>query len=127
MKQFFSMVVFAGALTISLSSCKKEDPVASPSSFVSPSSYSPPASTASNLYLVANDWVNYGNQIYVNTFKGVLPSMSGNRTVVVYAILEGKEVEISQTHVSYKGNQLWASASGVDVSIFYQCNTALPF
>ena len=124
------MMIFAGAVTIiTLSSCTKEQPV-SDSNFVSPSSYSPPdASQTVNLSLVANNWVNYGNQIYVNTFKGVLFSgnASGSRTVVVYAIIEGKEVQISQRHVTYKGNQLWANDSGLDVIINYQCNTTLPF
>jgi len=123
------MMVFAGAVTIiTLTSCKKEQPV-SDSNFVSPSSYSPPITDAANLYLVANNWVNYGNQVYVNTFKGVLPSTNstGSRTVMVYAIIEGKEVQISQRHVTYKGNQLWANDSGLDVIINYQCNTALPF
>ena len=129
MRQTLSMMIFAGAVTIiTLSSCTKEQPI-SDSNYVSPSSYSPPISQAGDLYLVANNWVNYGNQIYVNTFKGVLPSgsASGSRTVMVYAIIEGKEVQISQTRITYKGNQLWANDSGVDVMINYQCNTALPF
>ena len=127
MRQTLSMMIFAGAVTIiTLSSCTKEQPI-SDSNYVSPSSYSPPISQAGDLYLVANNWVNYGNQIYVNTFKGVLPSGNASRTVLVYAIIEGKEVQISQTHTTYKGNQLWANDSGVDVMINYQCNTALPF
>ncbi len=129
MKQFLSMVVIAGTLAIiTFSSCKKEDP--SDSSFISPTSYSPPtAPTPSNFELVANNWVNYGGQMYVNTFKDVIASanISGNRTVTVYLHENGKLTQISQRNYTYMGNELWATTSQADVNIFYRCNTALPF
>jgi len=128
MKQLLSMLVIAGTLAIiTLSSCAKEDPYPA-SSYVSPGSYSPPSSTA-NFMLVANNWVNYGGQIYVNTFKDLIKAANpgGNRTVIVYLQENGKQIQISQTEITYMGNQLWANNSLSDVSIFYRCNTQLPF
>ena len=130
MKQTLSMMVFAGAVAIiTLSSCTKEQPV-SDSNFVSPSSYSPPdASQTVNLSLVANNWVNYDSQVYINTFKGVLATanVNGNREVTVYVMDNGKEEQISQRHITYLGNELWATNTGVDVSIVYRCSGPLPF
>jgi hypothetical protein len=129
MKQLLSIVVIAGTLTIiTLSSCTKEDP--SPAtSYISPSSYTPPAAQPSaNFELVANNWVNYGPGIYVNTFKDVIASVnaSGNRTVMVYLEENGKQTQISQRHITYLGNELWATNSQSDISIIYRCTT-LPF
>ena len=99
MKQLLSMVVIAGTLTIiTFSSCAKEEPW-SASAYISPSSYSPPTiPTPVNIELVADNWVNYGPEIYVNTFKGVIASAnaSGNRTVTVYLQENGKQTQISQ-------------------------------
>ena len=123
------MVVIAGTLTIiALSSCTKEDPVPD-SNFVSPSSYPTPVfNPSTNLYLVANNWVRYGDQVYVNTFSGVLAgaNVSGH-TVRVYVEGNGKEEQISQRHITYMGYELWATTSQTDVSIIYMCNTILPF
>jgi hypothetical protein len=129
MKQLLSMLVIAGTLAIiTLSSCEKEDPYPA-SSYVSPSYNSPPTSSTANFVLVADNWVNYGGQIYVNTFKDLIKSAnpSGNRTVIVYLQENGKQIQISQTEITYMGNQLWANNSLSDVSIFYRCNTQLPF
>jgi len=129
MKQTLSMVVIAGTLTIiALSSCTKEDPVPD-SNFVSPSSYPTPVfNPSTNLYLVANNWVRYGDQVYVNTFSGVLAgaNVSGH-TVRVYVEGNGKEEQISQRHITYMGNELWATSSGTDVIITYRCFTGMPF
>ena len=126
MKQLLSMVVIAGTLaTITFSSCTKEDP--SDASFISPSSYSPPTTPAPvNLELVANNWVTFGPGIYVNTFKDVIASAnaSGNRTVTVYLQDNGKQEQISQRHITYMGNELWATNSQSDVSIIYRCSPA---
>jgi len=123
------MVAIAGTLAIvTFSSCTKEDPSAS--SFVSPGSYSPPTTpTPANFELVANNWVNYGGQMYVNTFKDVIASANaiGNRTVTVYLHENGKLTPISQRNYTYMGNELWATNSQADVNLFYRCNTALPF
>jgi len=129
MKQFLSMAVIAGTLAIiTFSSCKKEDP--SDSSFISPSTYSPPATQQpANFELVASNWVNYGGQVYVNTFKDVIASAnaSGNRTVTVYLHENGKLMQISQRYSTYMGYEIWATNSQADVNIFYRCNTDLPF
>ena len=121
------MVVFAGALTIiTFSSCKKEQP-ADP--IIAPSYPPADATQPVNLYLVANNWVNYESEIYINTFSGVLASanVNGNRTVTVYVVEDGTETQISQRHITYKGHDLSATSSGVDVSIVYHCSTTLPF
>ena len=129
MKQLLSMVVIAGTLaTITFSSCTKEDP--SDASFISPVSYSPPTTPVPvNLELVANNWVTFGPGIYVNTFKDVIASAnaSGNRTVTVYLQDNGKQEQISQRHITYMGNELWATNSQSDVSIIYRCSAPLPF
>src|SRR4030095_1188340 len=99
MKQLLSMIVIAGTLAlITLNSCKKEEP-ASDAIFVSPSSYPPPASQPTvNLYLLANNWVNYEGQVYTNIFRGVLANANpnGDRIVTVYIVENGKEAQISQ-------------------------------
>src|SRR5258705_8782434 len=97
MKQLLSMVVIAGTLAIiTFSSCTKEDPATAP---IAPSIYPPaPIQPYANFELVANNWVNYGGQIYVNTFKGVIASAngSGNRTVTVFLNENGELTQISQ-------------------------------
>ena len=121
------MVVIAGALAIIMfSSCTKEEPA---SALIAPSSYPPaPVQTSANFELVANNWINYGPGIYVNTFKDVIASVnaSGNRTVMVYLQENGKQEQISQRHITYMGNELWATNTQADVSIIYRC-TSLPF
>jgi hypothetical protein len=128
MKQLLSMIVIAGTFTIiTFSSCTKEDPATAP---ITSSIYPPaPVHPYANFDLVANNWVNYGGQIYVNTFKGVIASAtaSGNRTVTVFLDENGELTQISQRNYSYMGNELWATNSQADVNIYYRCNTALPF
>jgi hypothetical protein len=129
MKQLLSMVAIAGTLAIiTFSSCTKEDP--SDSSFISPSSYSPPATPQTgNFELVADNWVHFGGQVYINTFKDVIASAnaSGNHTVTVYLHENGKLTQISQRDYTYMGNRIWATNNQADVSIYYWCNTDLPF
>ena len=123
MKQLLSMVAIAGTLAIiTFSSCTKEEPV----SARSPSSYPPPAIQPPGTFeLVADNWVNYAGQVYINTFKGVIASAnaSGNRVVTVYLQENGKQTQISQRHITYMGNELWATNTQTDVSIIYMCNT----
>jgi len=126
MKQLLSMIVIAGTLAIiTFSSCTKEEPF---SARISPSGYPPSIQTSANFELVANNWVNYGPGIYVHTFKDLIASVnaSGNRTVAVYLQENGKEEQISQRHITYMGNELWATNTQADVSITYRC-TDLPF
>jgi hypothetical protein len=130
MKQLLSLVVIAGTVTIiTFSSCAKEEPW-SPSALISQSGYPPPAiQSSANFELVANNWVNSGGQMYINTFKGVIASAnaSGNRTVTVYLQENGTQTQISQRRITYMGNELWAINSQADVSIIYRCSTKLPF
>src|SRR4030095_13603797 len=130
MKQLLSMLVIAGSLAfITLSSCKKEAP-SSDVIHISSSSYPPPASQPTvNLYLVANNWVNYEGQVYSNTFRGILGTANpnGDRIVTVYIVENGKEAQISQRHITYMGHDLWATNSKTDVTIVYRCSTSLPF
>jgi hypothetical protein len=129
MKQLLSMVAIAGTLAIiTFSSCTKEYPT--DSSSISPSGYSPPATPQpGNFELVADNWVNFGGQVYVNTFKDVIASAnaSGNHTVTVYLDENGELTQISQRNYTYMGHALWAINSQSDVNIYYRCNTALPF
>ena len=123
------MVVIAGALTIIMfSSCAKEEPW-SASALISQSGYPPPPPPPANFELVANNWVNYGPEIYVNTFKNVIASAnaSGNRHVTVYLQENGQQIQISQRHITYMGHELWAISSQADISVMYRCNTKLPF
>jgi len=125
MKQLLSIMVIAGTLTIiTFSSCKKEDPV-SGRNYVAPPSYQP----GLNLNLVANSWVNETHEIYTNTFQGVLGTANadGNRTVLVYLEEKGVEVHISQRHITFMGNEMWATNSATDVIIYYRSSAIMPF
>jgi len=127
MKQLLSVVVIAGTLAIiTFTSCTKEEPV---SARISPSSYPSTTQTPGNFELVADRWVSYAGQVYINTFYGVLASAnaSGNHIVTVYLQENGKQTQISQRHITYMGYELWATTSQTDVSIIYMCNTILPF
>jgi len=127
MKQFLSMIVIAGTFAIiTFSSCTKEDPV---TALIAPSIYPPaPVQPYANFELVANHWVYYGPGIFVNTFKDLIASVnaSGNRTVTVYLEENGKQTQISQGHITYMGNELWATNSQADVSVIYRY-TNVPF
>jgi hypothetical protein len=120
MKQLLSMIVIVGTLTIiTFSSCKKED------YYVAPATHQQDL----NLDLVANSWVNYDHETYMDTFQGILgtANASGNRTVLVYLAGEGYKVQLSQRHITYQGNEMWATNTATDVSIFYHCKTRMPF
>jgi len=127
MKQFLSMIVIAGTFaSITFSSCTKEDPA---TAHIAPSVYPPaPVQPYANFELVANHWVYYGPGIFVNTFKDLIASVnaSGNRTVTVYLEENGKQTQISQGHITYMGNELWATNSQADVSVIYRY-TNVPF
>ena len=127
MKQLLSMIVIAGTFAIiTFSSCTKEDPA---TALIAPSIYPPtPVQPYANFELVANHWVYYGPGIFVNTFKDLIASVnaSGNRTVTVYLEENGKQTQISQRHITYMGNELWATNSQADVSIIYRY-TNVPF
>ena len=122
------MVVIAGTLTIMFSACAKEEPWHA-SALISQPGDPSPTQTSANFELVADNWVHYGGQVYINTFKDVIASAtaSGNHTVTIYLHENGKLTQISQRDYTYMGNRLWATNSQADVSIYYWCNTDLPF
>ena len=126
MKRSLLGVVGAGALMIiSLSSCKKDDvyPV------ISTGYIQPHFLQSGSVELVANNWVNYGGPIYVNTFKDLIAPVdgSGKRQVRIYLDENGKLTELGHGHIKYMGNDLWAANTQVDVDIIYRCNGKLPF
>ena len=127
MKPLLSMIVITGSIIIiTLTSCKKENP--SNTNYVSPTSYSPPPPIL-DINLVANNWFNSAREVYVDVFQGVLgmSNANGSRTVLVYIEQGGKEVQINQRHITYMGNELWATNTATDVSIVYRCSTRMPF
>ena len=112
-------------MIIGLSSCKKENvyPVIS-------TGYSQPHFVQSGtVEVIANNWVNYGGPIYVNTFKDIIAPVDGsnNRQVSIYLDENGKLTDISHEPVNYMGNDLWAISTQVDIDIIYKCLTKLPF
>ena len=119
MKQLLSIIVILTIITFS--SCKKEDYYEAPASHQQDMDL--------NLNLVANFWVNYTHDVYMDTFPGILgtANASGNRIVFVYIEEKGYKVQISERHITYQGNELWATNSATDVSIFYRCKTRMPF
>ena len=128
MKRFLSMVVIACTVTIiTFSSCAKEVPW-SPSDLISQGT-TPPVQPSANFELVANNWIDAGGQLYYNLFKGVIApvNVSGTRKVTVYLQENGQQTQISQRHITYMGNDLWAVTSQADVRIIYRCSGKLPF
>ena|SRR5690349_3519286 len=125
MKQLFSIIVIAGTLTIIIfNSCNKKDSV--------PDNIPVPAGSyqqSVNLNMVADTWVNSNHEIYTCTFQGVLgtTNASNNRTVMVYIEQGGQEIQISQRHITYQGNEMWATNSATDVTISYRCSSIMPF
>ena len=132
MKRILFTVLIANALIIlSLSSCKKEDPAFGPVTVPNPIvSTTPPIMSPFIIDLVADNWVNYENEVYVNSFKGVIATANagGNRTVNVYLAENGGETQINRHPITFMGNQLWATSSQTDVSLIYKSSAqTLPF
>jgi len=120
----FSVLIANTLIIIALSSCKKEDLVPGP---VTVSGSGPvwdtiPVIPSFTIDLVADNWVNYENEVYVNTFKGVISNanVSGFRTVNVYLAENGEETQINHYPITFMGNQLWATSSQTDVSLIYK-------
>ena len=124
----FTMLIANALIILSLSSCKKEN--------LSPAyqtgGRTTPITGPFTIDLVANDWANYGNEIYVNNFQNIISTAnaSGNRTVYVYLVENAKETQINlnTSRVTFMGHELWATTTKTDVKINYKSSDpGLPF
>ncbi len=126
MKRILFTVLIANTLIIlGLSSCKKD--ALSPALNDSPGTQSRPPFV---INLVADQWVNYGNEIYINNFPGILTmaNVTGSPNINVYLKANGKKVQINNAKITFMGNDLWATATQTDIRINYKCSASnLPF
>ncbi len=124
------MLIANALIMLSLSSCEKEDLSSGPVTVPVAGPATTPITPPFIIDLVANNWVNYENEVYVNIFKGVISTAnaSGNRHVNVYLAENGEETLINYSHVNFMGNELWATSSQTDISIIYKSSApSLPF
>ena len=123
MKRSFILLLLTSTVTIStVSSCKKDLQVAS----VHPGSG---PGTGTSLYtanLKADNWINAGDGIFVNTFRNIIPSRYYGRSTKIYLLTDDREIQINH-YINFKGGELWASVSGTDVTIIYHCTGQLLF
>jgi len=120
----FTMLTAGAVIILTLDSCKKETyaPVAPGSGFLVTSPFA--------LDLVANHWVNYANEIYIDEFNGILAPLTShtNGNVSVFLVTGDKQIQIDHTVILFMGNQLWATTTSTDLKINYRCaNAKLPF
>ncbi len=137
MKRVLVTMVIAPALTIMiLGSCKKENVSGEP-----PACSTPCQQFRDNL--VADRWVRscdplhsyYGectseHQLYVDDISA--PFLAGRAscdcTIKVYLTANGKEIEISNSKITFMGNELWATTTHAGIKITCKCATPnLPF
>ena len=142
MKSIFFTLLIAGALSISLVSCKKE--VASPP---------PPPPHPFTINLVADTWTQYSwftpcdprsayygecpntgqikmNTMYVSSLTNALSAANLNChcTIRVYLVTNSKDIQINDSPIMFMGNELEASVMQSDIQITYKSNAStLPF
>ena len=125
MKRIFLTILTAGSLIVAgLTACKKEYPsaVTSPGGNIQ-------ITKPIVLHLVADDWTNHGNEVYVNTFRGILATANAMPDKVnVYIDSDKQDTAINRTPVSFEGHQLWARVTTTDIIIVYRCEEQpIPF
>jgi len=124
MKRIFLTILSTGSLIIGLTTCKKEYP----SAFTSPGG-NIQITKPIVLHLVADEWINYGSEVYVSTFHGILANdnaMPDN--VNVYLDSDKQDTAINRTPVTFQGHQLWARVTTTDIIIGYRCEgKPIPF
>jgi hypothetical protein len=124
MKRIFLTILTAGSLVIGLTTCKKEYP----SPFTSPGG-NIQITKPLVLHLVADEWTNYGSEVYVNIFHGILANANAiPDNVSVYLDSDKQDTAINRTPVTFEGHQLWASVTTTDIIIVYRCEEQpIPF
>ena len=120
MKHIFSLVLLVNIISLSTTSCSKEQ-------------INGPASVGNNtnsqsfpqtLYLTVNSWQQDQPGLYSHTFYNIMSTATGH-LVIVYLLNAGQEIPINQ-FIPFMGGQLWATYSTTDVRIFLRNNTASP-
>jgi hypothetical protein len=123
MKLIFKLVLLVNIICLGTTSCTKEQ-ISSPdtssvgnntNSYVSPEP----------LNLVANDWQQDQNGLYVHTFYNILSPATGYK-INVYLLAYGQELSLNR-FILFMGGQLWATYSTTDIKIFFRISGALPF
>jgi len=120
------MLLAGSIIVIGLGGCAKEKFTPFPST---PIGLTPPAQHV-QVNLVADNWVNSGNGIYVNTFGGVLSNLpiTGGNSLKVY-VQDGDEVTvIGRSPAMFKGHEMWITNTRTDLALNYECgDKQLPF
>jgi hypothetical protein len=123
MKRIFLAILTAGSLIVGLTTCKKEYPLPVTASGGN-TSFSKPLV----LHLVADEWINYGSEVYVNTFSGVLLNANTTPDRVSVYLDSDKDTAINLSPITFEGHRLWARATTSDIIIVYRCEErVMPF
>jgi len=120
------MFIAGSLIIVAFSACQKEKFAPVPPIPVT----GPPAPQPIILNMVADHWVNYGGEVYSNTFHNVLTyaQLSAHTPVHVYMETTSGEQPLSNTPVMFDGHNLWITTSATDITLNYQClDQHIPF
>ena len=113
MKKIFKMLLASTVIVFTISSCNKDLQVL-------PVQADKVGASPVILNLKADNWINNGDGIYVNTFKNIIPARYFGRSAKVYLLTEDREIQINH-FIFFKQGELWASVTGTDVTLIYHC------
>ena len=150
MKSLFFSLLIAGALSISLVSCKKEGALTESATQTPPPPPPPPQPFRINL--VADSWIKYSwitcdprtahhgecpnnghttnYTMYVCSLPNVLSAanVNCNCTIKVYLASNGNDIQINDSPIMFMGNELVAAVMQSGIEINYKSNAlTLPF
>ena len=86
--------------------------------------------TPAVLHLIADQWVNYGDEVYVNVFRNVLTpdQVNAHRRVSVYLESDDQEIPLGNNPVMFQGHQMWCTIVATDITLSYRCyDEYIPF
>lgn len=123
------MLIGVTLIIVGLSACTKDN------SSIVPTTGNPAPRTTTTVELVADQWVNYGDGVYVNDFRNILSTLNlptGNH-LSIYVVdndltKNGNLTMINRTPITFMGHELWAVTTATDIILNYRCaDQPIPF
>jgi len=114
-RTLFTLVITGALIVMELSACTKED--VSPIHSIQPRSISRPF----KMDLVADQWMTYGDGVYINNFHDVLStlSMEARGHLSVY-LTDYEGISVTRSPILLDGHEMWISMTTNDLILNYR-------
>ena len=130
-RTFFTKLIASTLIMVGLSACTKD----SSSSITQTQTGSPSPVQTTTIELVADQWVNYGDGVYINDFQNILSRLNmptGNHLSIYVLDNDVAKYDhstiINRTPIMFKGHELWAVTTATDIILNYRCaDEPIPF